>query len=148
MTFLGGLFGAALAALPAGLLTWLAAGNLAGSDRPLLTATIAAVAALAGLTVGAAISRRFRYQPYRLIVFTGLAASFGGGFVGAVCAAGITAAYLAAYGTWPSGILDQILFVLAIPAFAGVGWFAGAAVGIVVGVASGTILQGLSFFRR
>jgi hypothetical protein len=148
VTILGALLGAILAALPAGTLTWLAGDNLSTPERLLLTSLIGAVSALTGLVVGAAVTRRVRYEPYRLVAFTGLASSFGGGLIGAACSAGITAAYLAAYGAWPSGIVDDVLFVFAIPAFAALGWFTGAAAGVLLGLASGTILRGLTALRR
>ena len=50
-------------------------------------------------------------------------------------------AYLDAYAVWPSQLVDQVLFVLAFPAFGMVGFFVGAAGWSVCGLVAGAVLS-------
>jgi hypothetical protein len=146
-----GLIGGALGA-GAGIGVWwlaeMSAGNLPEPERTMMPVVLALFSVLVGFMVGAAIGQRASRYPQRITLFAIVASGFGGAIIGAAVALTVTGAYLAAYGTWPDDSLGQVLFVLAFPAFGGVGWFLGAAAGSIVGLTGGAILRLLGAARR
>lgn len=94
-----------------------------------------------GYLVGSTVVTRAARSRERLVLFSGLTAAVGGGIVGAGLAMGLLATYLYTYGTWPSQLIDSILYVLAFPAFGSVGFFLGAAVWSICGLLAGAVLR-------
>ena len=124
------------------------AGNLPEPAKVLMPVSLALFTVLVGFLVGAAIGRRASRRPDQIALFSTIASAFGGALIGASLALAVTGAYLASYGSWPEDTAGRILFVLAFPAFGGLGWFAGAAAGSVVGLTGGAILRLLGGARR
>lgn len=147
MGLLGGMVGAA-AAVAVWWLAQTSARNLPGATGEIVPVALALFTVLVGFLVGAAIGSRARRYPHRIALFSMVASGFGGAIIGAALALAITGAYLASYGTWPDDTLGRVLFVLAFPAFGGLGWFAGAAAGSIVGLTGGAILRLLGAVRR
>jgi hypothetical protein len=144
---IGGAVGAS-----AGVGVWwiaqMASRNLPATSRVLVPVALAVFTVFIGFLVGAAIGRRASRYPERIALFSTVATGFGGAIIGAALAVTIASAYLASYGNWPEDTLGRVLFVLALPAFGGLGWFAGATVGSIVGLTGGTILCLLNVSRR
>jgi len=147
MGLIGGLVGAS-----AGVGVWwlarVSAANLPAPGRDMLPVALALFTFCVGFMVGAAIGRRAARHPERVALFSTVASGFGGAVIGASIAIGLTAAYLAAYGTWPEDLPGRILLVLAFPALGGVGWFIGAAAGSLIGLTGGALLRLLGGVRR
>jgi hypothetical protein len=147
MGWIAGAVGAT-AAVAVWLLAQLAAHNLPPDSRAAVPVALAGLTLIVGFLVGATVGRRSMRAPERLPLFALLAGGFGGAIVGAGVAIALTGAYLAAYGTWPEDTLGRVFFVLAFPAFGGLGWFAGGLAGSVIGLTGGSILRLLTLARR
>ncbi len=148
VTFIGSFIGGAVAALAAWLVVRFATANLPANDGLIVSGLLIAAAAMIGMLVGASVMRRAWRGERRVCVFSTLAAGVGIGTIVALGVAGLTASYLVAYGQWPADSLGRVFYVLAIPSFALLGWFIGAAVGAAAGFVTGTLLQGLAALRR
>jgi hypothetical protein len=101
-----------------------------------LTAFAVAIGFLIGSTVGTRAAR----SRDRLVLFSGLTAGVGGGIVGCGFVVVLLGTYLSAYAQWPSGLVDQVLMILAFPAFGAVGFFTGAATWALCGLIAGAVL--------
>ncbi|MGI8968043.1 MAG: hypothetical protein ACR2GA_02925 [Chloroflexota bacterium] len=146
------LFGALAFGAVAALATWrfanMATQSLDDQSRGWLLAGVPTVGLVFGFLAGGTIARRGMRDRTNLSKFAALAGGFGGGCTGAAVAVGLTAGYLRAYASWPADVLGQILFVLAIPAFAAVGWFVGAALGSLAGLLEALLLRLTPVRRR
>jgi hypothetical protein len=105
-----------------------------------LTAFGAAIGFLVGSTV---VARAMRNQE-RLVLFSGLTAGVGGGMVGCSLAVSLLGMYLYTYAEWPSDLLDQVLMLLAFPAFGSVGFFVGAGIWAMCGLVAGAVISRLA----
>jgi hypothetical protein len=140
MTLIGGLAGAAIMGLLSFIIIGPATANLDGSAH-LLTLSIATGAALiVGFLTASAVVRRAASRRRSLGLFSGIAAGFGCGLVGAVWALALLTAYMVSYSTWPDGLLNQVLTIVAFPAFAGFGFTIGALAGGLSGLIAGGLL--------
>jgi hypothetical protein len=140
MTLIGGLAGAAFMGLLSFIIIGPATANLDGSAH-LVTLSLATAAALiVGFLTASAVFRRAASRRASLGLFSGLAAGFGFGLVGAVWAVALLTAYMLSYGAWPNGLLYQVLTVVAFPAFAGLGFSIGAIAGGLFGMIAGGVL--------
>jgi hypothetical protein len=141
LTILSALIGALLL----GGITWLIVLEMTLGlpvDTRFVTRLPAAIlAAFCGLLVGAAVARRAATNRTHLSLFAGLATALGAGTAGAGVAVLITAAYLGTYGQPPPDALGRVLFFVAFPAFAVLGWFCGALLGLVAGLGGGLMLR-------
>jgi hypothetical protein len=93
-----------------------------------------------GFLVGSTVATRATRSRDRLVLFSGLTAGIGGGIVGCGLVVVLLGTYLTAYAEWPAGVVDQVLIILAFPAFGAVGFFAGAAAWALCGLLAGAVL--------
>jgi hypothetical protein len=93
-----------------------------------------------GFLVGSTVVTRAMRSRDHLLLFSGLTAAIGGGIVGCGLVLVLIAVYLVTYAEWPSGLVDQVLMILAFPAFGAVGFFAGAAGWALCGLIAGAVL--------
>jgi hypothetical protein len=140
MTLVGGLAGAALMGLLSFIIIGPATANLDGPAHLGTLALSTAAALIVGFLTASAVFRRATSRRASLGLFSGLAAGFGCGLLGAVWAVALLTAYMLSYGTWPQGLLYQILTVIAFPAFAAVGFSIGAVAGGLFGMIAGGVL--------
>jgi hypothetical protein len=103
----------------------------------IVTVTAAAVGALSG----GAIAGRAGRQRAHLALFSGLAAGTAGGILGCVLGLVILISYLSSYAGWPADRGDQILMLLAFPAFGALGFLLGAGVAGLLGFLAGSVLR-------
>lgn len=131
--------------LASACLTWLVlqplTAQLPSEQRVVSLAVAVGVAVLAGFLAGGAIVRRAVRRKGRIVLFTGLASAVAGGIMGSCTAVVLTAAYLVSYGHPPADLSGRIIYVLAVPASGGLGWFVGAALGLLVGLTGGALLR-------
>lgn len=125
-----------------------AAGNLAEFTANALAALLAVFSGLIAFLVAVAVLRRAGKSTEMLTSFSWVAGALGGGLIGAACGLALTTAYLTAYASWPGDLLDQILFVLAFPAFGALGFLVGACVGSLAGLISAGLLRVLAPWGR
>ncbi|HLJ68039.1 MAG TPA: hypothetical protein VKX16_11830 [Chloroflexota bacterium] len=114
-----------------------------GESRLVLAGTVL-LAAITGYLVGSAVFARAERADSYLGAFATLAGGVGFGLWGAGCALALTVGYLGVYGSWPEGLLDRVLYLLAYPAFSALGGSLGALLGMVVGA----LLAGLLTLAR
>jgi hypothetical protein len=115
--------------------------SLPGATRQLSLFVVLAAAAAVGALYGAAIAGRIRRQPENLALFSGLAAGTAGGIFGCVLALVVLGSYVFTFSGWPADHGDQILLLLAFPAFGALGFLLGAGVAGLLGLFTGTVLR-------
>jgi hypothetical protein len=95
----------------------------------------------AGYLLGAVVTRRSRRTHRNLVTFTATAAGLTGGAVGASTSLALLTAYLAAYGTWPGNLTDQVLLIVSYPVLALIGFCLGSVAGLALGTLAGGLLR-------
>jgi hypothetical protein len=138
---IAGLISAAGAALVMWALVYLASQGLPQGSRTLVLWPAVTVAALVGFLAGGTTVRRAQTVPDQIGLFSALAGAVAGGVIGLVAAVGLTAAYLSSYATWPASVTDDVLLIIAYPAFGLTGFFVGAIAGVVCGALAGLVLR-------
>lgn len=140
MALVGGAIGGGVTTAVVWLVGTLALHNLPGGAAAPSLVALLLVAAVSGFLTGAAVARRAARNRQHLTLFSGVAGAVCGAIVGCAGALTLTGAYLASYASWPNDPVDQILVLLAYPAFAGVGLWLGGLAGLLSGWMTGLAL--------
>jgi hypothetical protein len=141
MWILGGMLSASLAAVLVWILGSAGTRNLPDTTAVPVLYSLVIIAVLSGFLAGAAILRRARREPRRVVLFSGLASGVAGGTIGCAFAVTTTASYLLNFATWPQDRLDQVLVVASYPVFGILGLFVGAIGGMLAGFLAGGALR-------
>jgi len=148
MWILGGMLTTAVTTLVAWKLTSAGLQNAHWTETVICLYVAVGAAAGSSFLAGCAIFRRAAYTREHLCVFSALSGGLVGGFIGSAYAVTLTVAYVASYVDWPDDRFDQVLLLLSYPAFGGLGFCLGAAVGVVLGLAAGWLLKMAPIRRR
>lgn len=140
MSVFGGLMGAGLAFACTAAILQPATSNLSSLTRTAVLLSVLGLALILGMMTGSAVARRARTSGSRIRLFSALAGSVCGGLLGGALFLGLSAAYVRDYGAWPSGTLDLLLAIVALPILGALGLCLGALAGFGVGALSGLVL--------
>lgn len=140
MSLFGGLVGAAMAFVCMAAVLQPATSNLSSVTRAVVLLVLLGLALILGLLTGSVVARRSRLPGSSIRLFSALAGSVCGGFLGGALILGLSTAYLRDYAVWPSDSVDLVMTILAIPVLGALGLCLGAATGFGVGALSGLAL--------
>jgi hypothetical protein len=140
MSLLGGLIGAAIALVCTAAILQPTTSNLSPLTRAVMLLVLCGVALTLGLLTGSAVGRRSRTADGRIRLFSALAGAVCGGLIGGALFLGLSAAYVRDYAALPSGTVDLVVAILALPILGALGLCLGALTGFGVGALSGLVL--------
>jgi hypothetical protein len=140
MSLVGGLFGSFFTLVCTAAVLQPATSNLTPGTRAVILVALLGLALALGLITGSAVGRRSRTPFGSLRLFAAMAGAVCGGLLGGALFLGLTLAYVGDYGAWPSGTLDQIFTVVALPALGALGLCLGGLAGFGLGGLSGLVL--------